>query len=304
MIIFQKYTNAYSTNVIMTILGGLKVIVYDHIALPHKCLLHQVYINPCISSTFSPTTPTTMAASTILLIAAVALLVSPALSLTCTSQTFSQGTPKFANCTDLPSLKAFLHWNYDPTAKPKPTLSIAFIAPPAGPAGWVAWALNPTGTGMVGSQALIAFKDANGSAVVKTYNISSYGPIAESKIAYDVLSKRGEYSNGVMRIFATLALPAGEAELNQVWQVGAKVTNGVPVKHEFSPDNLSSKNTLQLVGKAAGGGNAPAPAPAAAGGAPGGRQSGNDTGGSSPVLGSGLRLHGVLVLLGLSVFGF
>lgn len=35
---------------------------------------------------------------------------------------------------------------------------------------------------MVGSQALIAFKDANGSMVVKTYNIKSYSEIVEGKI--------------------------------------------------------------------------------------------------------------------------
>lgn len=56
--------------------------------------------------------------------------------------------------------------------------------------------------------------------------------------------------------------------MNQVWQVAAMDTNGfrVPAKHEFSPDSLRSKNTLQLVGKAEGGGNAPAPT----GGTPGG----------------------------------
>ncbi|KAI3450807.1 hypothetical protein Pfo_007472 [Paulownia fortunei] len=243
-----------------------------------------------------------MAASSFLFVAAVALLVSPALSLTCTSQTFSQNATRFANCSDLPTLKAFLHWTYDPTAKPNPTLSIAFIAPPARPNGWVAWALNPTGSGMLGAQALIAFRGTNGSIVVKTYNISSYGPIAESKISYDVLNKRGEYSDGVLRIFATLALPGGDAEVNQVWQVGSSVNNGVPAKHDFSPDNLSSKNTLQLLSNAAEKGDAPAAAPASV--APSGRQSGNDTGGSSRVWGSGLGLYGVLVLLGVSNFGF
>ncbi|PIN20940.1 hypothetical protein CDL12_06364 [Handroanthus impetiginosus] len=232
--------------------------------------------------------------------AAVALQLSPALSLTCTSQTFSQRTTRFANCTDLPKLKAFLHWTYDPEAQPKPTLSVAFIAPPAKPEGWVAWALNPTGSGMLGAQSLIAFRDTNGSVVVNTYSISSYSGIAESKISYNVLNKRAEYSDGVIRIFATLELPAAEEEVNQVWQVGASVKNGVPVRHDFSPDNLSSKNTLQLVSTE---GTASAPAPAPASVAPAGRQSGNDTGGSTRFWGSELGLYGVSVLLGALVYG-
>ncbi|KAH6826952.1 hypothetical protein C2S53_013297 [Perilla frutescens var. hirtella] len=240
--------------------------------------------------------------SLILLFAAVALLFSPALSLTCESQTFSQHNLTFANCTDLPTLKAFLHWNYDPAAKPNPTLSVAFTAPPAKSDGWVGWGLNPTATGMVGAQSLVAFKEANGSTVVKTYNISSYGPITESKIAYNVLSKRAESSKGVITIFATLALPVASPEFNQVWQVGSAVINGVPAKHDFAPDNLNSKNKLQLV-SAAENGNAPAPAPGIAA-APGGGQSGKDSGGGARVSGSGLGLYGVSVLLAICIFRF
>ncbi|EYU39175.1 hypothetical protein ABFS82_04G217000 [Erythranthe guttata] len=249
-----------------------------------------------------------MAATTttlLLLIAAVALLISPAVSLTCTSQTFSRSAAKFANCVDLPTLKAYLHWTYDPAAKPDPTLSVAFVAPPASPDGWVAWALNPTATGMVGSQALIAFKDANGSAVVKTYNLSSYGPVVESPISYGVLRKSAEYSSGVMRIFATLALPAGGADVNQVWQVGATVTDGVPAKHAFAPDNLGSESTLQLLSKSPTAGKAPAPTHAPAPTPAPAPAIGSPTGGSSLVKGGGLGLlHGVLVLLGVSIFGF
>ncbi|KAI3461818.1 hypothetical protein Pfo_018481 [Paulownia fortunei] len=244
-------------------------------------------------------------ASSILLIAAVALLIPPGSSQTCKSQTFTQSNTRFANCTDLPALKAYLHWTYDPSANPNPTLNIAFIAPPAKPDGWVAWALNPTGSGMLGAQSLIAFRDTNGSVVVKTYNITSYVSIAESRISYEVLSKRAEFSDGVLRIFATLALPAGDAALNQVWQVGASVRNGVPVRHDLSPENLSSRGTLRLGSKAAEDKNGTVAAPTSSngGGAPTRTQSGNDTGVSWRICGSGLGLYGVLVLLGV-VFGF
>ncbi|KAK6122211.1 hypothetical protein DH2020_044039 [Rehmannia glutinosa] len=241
--------------------------------------------------------------SLFLIAAAVALLISPATSQTCRSQTFTQSNTRFANCSDLPTLRAYLHWTYDPSATPNPTLNIAFIAPPASRDGWVAWAINPTGPGMLGAQSLIAFRDTNGSVVVRTYNISSYSSIAESRISYEVLSRRAEYSDGVMRIFATLALPAGgNTELNQVWQVGSSVRGGVPARHEFSPENLSSRGTLQLGSKAAEDKNGTATPPTSSngGGSRTGTQSGNDnTGGSWRIRGNGLGLYGVLVLLGV-----
>ncbi|KAL2470729.1 Cytochrome b561 and DOMON domain-containing protein [Abeliophyllum distichum] len=232
---------------------------------------------------------------------ATALLILPACSLTCTSQTFTQKNT-FTNCTDLPVLKAYLHWTYDPTAKPKPTLSVAFIAPPAKPDGWVAWALNPTGTGMAGAQSLVAFKQSNGSVIVKTYNISSYNSIVESKLFYDVLDKKAEFSGGVIRIFAKLALPSDTTELNQVWQVGAKVNNGMPEKHDFSPDNLNSKGPLSLVSKASADTPtlAPAPEPTSGNGNGNGGRNGNENGGSSRI-----GVCGALVLLlAIPLLGF
>ncbi|XP_047966424.1 auxin-induced in root cultures protein 12-like [Salvia hispanica] len=197
------------------------------------------------------------------------LLLPPAMPQSCKSQTFSDANTKFANCADLPTLNAALHWTYDDSTRPSPKLSVAFVAPPARPGGWVAWALNPTGSGMVGAQALVAF-----SAAVKTYNISSYGPIAESEIAYAVTGRRAEHSGGVIRLFATLDLPAGSGgrAINQVWQVGAAVKGGVPVKHEFSPQNLNSMGSLLLTAAEAGG--SPAPTPSIPTGNGGGRNHG------------------------------
>ncbi|KAL1565750.1 auxin-induced in root cultures protein 12-like [Salvia divinorum] len=216
--------------------------------------------------------PPLTSASLLLLLAAVSLLLlPPAMSQSCKSQKFSDANTKFARCTDLPTLKAALHWTYDDDARPGPTLSVAFVAPPAQPGGWVAWALNPTGSGMVGAQALVAFSGSGGSATVKTYNISSYGPIVESEIAYAVTGRRAEHSGGVIRLFATLELPAGSGgkAINQVWQVGAAVKDGVPVKHEFSPENLKSMGSLLLTAAESGGSMpAPAPAPDSGGGGP------------------------------------
>lgn len=253
------------------------------------------YYNPpplvYIQTPRDPLLHTAMAVSSrIFLIATMAFLFSPAAALTCTSQTFSPNV-SFANCTDLPTLKAYLHWTYDPAAKPNPTLSIAFIAPPADSDGWVAWALNPKAPAMIGSQALVAFKQSNGSTVVKTYNISSYGPISESKISYELLDKSAEYSDGVFRIFAKLVLPEVD-EVNQVWQVGASVKDGVPQKHAFLADNLGSKGTLQLT---SGSDLAPAPSPSTASAAAPPPQNGKN--------GVGRSRDGLSGLMGLGFIG-
>ncbi|KAG9149531.1 hypothetical protein Leryth_014315 [Lithospermum erythrorhizon] len=207
------------------------------------------------------------------------MLLSPAHSLTCTSQTFTNTPTKYTNCTDLPYLKAYLHWTFDPTNS---TLLVAFIAPPAKPDGWIAWGINPTSTGMAGTHALIGMKDSKGSLIVKTYNVVSYRSLEEtSKLSFKVLDSKAEDSNGTMKIFAKLELPVNmTTSLNQVWQVGSSVKNGVPEKHEFAPENLGSKGTLDFDkaaegatgGGTTGGGNKNGTAAA---------QSGNETGGVS-----------------------
>ncbi|XP_073058085.1 cytochrome b561 and DOMON domain-containing protein At3g25290 [Primulina eburnea] len=170
-------------------------------------------------------------------------LISPAYSATCTSQTFTNNK-LYAFCNDLPSLNSYLHWAYDPVQH---TLSIAFVALLDQPDGWVSWAINPTATGMLGSQALIAFRDADGKMTVKTYNISSYA-LTESKVWYEVKEATSEFSGGAMRLFATLVLPEGAAStVKQVWQVGPSVTGGVPDKHAFQPANLNSRARLDLL---------------------------------------------------------
>ncbi|XP_008778837.2 auxin-induced in root cultures protein 12-like [Phoenix dactylifera] len=186
-----------------------------------------------------------MAAAFVLLsvaIAAVCFLPPPVAAQACKSQNLGANRV-FADCSDLPHLSASLHWTYNSTAG---ALSIAFMAPPAAQGGWVAWAINPTGTGMAGSQTLAAFKGADGKMVVKTYNITGYEPLKESKIAFDTADLAAEYTNGTIRLFGTVKVGKDMKAVNQVWQVGASVKDGVPVKHAFDPDNLAAKGTLTL----------------------------------------------------------
>ncbi|XP_068645215.1 cytochrome b561 and DOMON domain-containing protein At3g25290-like [Aristolochia californica] len=175
----------------------------------------------------------------LLLLCSSPLLVTSA----CTSQTFSRNRV-YSLCSDLPTLSSSLHWTFDAA---RSFLSLAFVAPPAHPKGWIAWAVNPSGPSMIGSQALIAFKQPNGSMAVKTFNVSSYGPITPSPIDYRVSDMQAEFVGGMMMIFATLALPKGTIHINQVWQVGSAVDGSVPQKHDLSPANLAAKGTLDLM---------------------------------------------------------
>lgn len=187
--------------------------------------------------------PSSQLVAAFFLLTAVSLF-SPSLSATCTSQAFS-GNKIYTFCADLPALNAYLHWAYN---QAQSTLSVAFIAPPDQPTGWISWAINPISTGMVGSQALIAFRDPVGGMTVKTYNVSFYGPLKESKVWYEVKESSAEFSDGVIRLFATLVLPeSGRTTVNHVWQVGPSVTGGVPDKHEFRSANLISKGSLDLL---------------------------------------------------------
>lgn len=98
---------------------------------------------------------------------------------------------------------------------------------------------------MVGSQALIAFK-SSGAMTVKTYNIAAIGPVTESKISFEVWDLSAEESGGTTTLFAKLKLPGESDIVNQVWQVGSSVTDGVPDAHAMGTDNKASFSTLNL----------------------------------------------------------
>ncbi|OWM87910.1 hypothetical protein CDL15_Pgr000327 [Punica granatum] len=173
------------------------------------------------------------------------LKLEGARSLSCSgSENFSRNRI-YEHCNDLPHLGSHLHWTYSPSNS---SLSIAFSAPPKTPSGWVAWAINPKGTGMVGSQALVAFREGNGSVAVKTFRLLSYKRIEQGKLAsVEVGRLEAEQRNGALTIFATIAIPENMKIVNQVWQVGASVVDGMPAVHDFGAANLESKGKLDLL---------------------------------------------------------
>ncbi|KAK7256147.1 hypothetical protein RIF29_29582 [Crotalaria pallida] len=182
-----------------------------------------------------------------LLLLLLSLFTTTTLSLTCTTQklTHPKSNALYSKCVDLPQLKSFLHFTHDPSNS---TLAVAFIASPPSPSGWVSWGLNPTATGMAGTQAIAAYSDEAGKVTVKTLDIKSYAALVPGKLSYEVWDLSAEQSGGEFRIFATLKLPEkGSGSVNQVWQVGPSVTQERLDKHSFLPENLNSKGTLDLI---------------------------------------------------------
>lgn len=83
--------------------------------------------------------------------------------------------------------------------------------------------------------------------MVKTFNISAYGPVTPSPIAFETWGLEAEEdASGVMTVFAMLKLPSGVTRMNQAWQVGPSSTDGLPSKHDFGVENLNAKGTLDV----------------------------------------------------------
>ncbi|CAI0383819.1 unnamed protein product [Linum tenue] len=160
----------------------------------------------------------------------------------------------YSTCVDLPVLTAYLHWTFH---QENSTADIAFRKTGTSPTNWVCWALNPSGGQMVGSQALVAFQQPNGSMTAYTTSIDSLGPsMRPGTLSFRVSNLRAQHSNGETLIFATLHLDANLLSTNQVWQEGP-LTSGAPSMHSTTGDNVRSIGTINFqTGAATAGGGA------------------------------------------------
>lgn len=182
-------------------------------------------------------------------------------ALTCASQKLNR---TYANCTNLPTLGATLHFTFNATNR---TLSVAFSASPPSPSGWVAWGLNLAGGGMPGAEALLALPSTSGSAVtLRRYNLTSYKSIDVVKaFTFESWDLSAEETNGAITIYGTVKIPDSAENVSHVWQVGP-VAAGKPGVHSFEKKNTDSKAAfpVALVGPntttPASGENATAPA--------------------------------------------
>lgn len=123
---------------------------------------------------------------------------------------------------------------------------------------WIAWAINPTSTGMPGAQALVAYQLANGSMRAYTSPIANYQTsLEEGNLSFDVSDISATYAGSEITIFATITPPGNGAAVNQVWQEGPLTSGGSPGPHATTGANTQSKGTLNFASGQAGssGGN-------------------------------------------------
>ncbi|GLJ53625.1 hypothetical protein SUGI_1143880 [Cryptomeria japonica] len=159
---------------------------------------------------------------------------------------FTGETKTFQYCSKLTILGPILSYNYHVE---NGSLDIAFQVKPSASGGWVGWGINPQGLQMIGTQTLIAFRLANGTTVVDTYDVvSKSNALNPSKISLNVTNKSAMYesSSGKITIFASLVLNSSQTSVNLVWQVGSLVSNFSPGVHSFAQTNLKSFGTLNL----------------------------------------------------------
>ncbi|KAK8517237.1 hypothetical protein V6N13_092520 [Hibiscus sabdariffa] len=162
---------------------------------------------------------------------------------TCAKHAFSNNRV-FKSCSDLPVLNSFLHYNYDSVSG---KLQIAYRHTGTTPSTWVAWAINPTSKGMVGSQALVAYRMSDGSMRAYTSPIVQYRTqLREGELSFDVSDLSAMYENNEIIIFATLDISRNGTTLNHVWQEGA-ISGNVPQMHGTSAANIQSMGTLNLI---------------------------------------------------------
>ncbi|XP_021735206.1 cytochrome b561 and DOMON domain-containing protein At5g47530-like [Chenopodium quinoa] len=180
---------------------------------------------------------------TILIVCTIASLSLVSSAQTCKNYKFSNQRD-FQSCADLPVLEAYLHWNYNSTAE---TIHIAYRASQT-PRGWIAWGINPTGSGMVGTQALVAFQDLKGNMKAYTSQIKSYNPSMKPEpLSFPVSELSAEYSNDEMIISALLGPLSNGTTFNIAWQAGNAVSNDIPQSHPHFGPYVRSSGTLNFL---------------------------------------------------------
>ncbi|KAI3769573.1 hypothetical protein L6452_00682 [Arctium lappa] len=158
----------------------------------------------------------------------------------CSNYAFSNNAVYNA-CVSLPVLNTHLHWNYNTNR----TVDVAFRHTGSETSQWVAWGLNINGSGMIGTQALVAVTSSNGSVQAHTSSVTGYGTsLQPGRLSFEVQRLTAQRVNGDVVIFARLVLPSG-TRFNQTWQVGP-VTSGAPATHPLVADNRGSFGTVDF----------------------------------------------------------
>ncbi|KAJ4839263.1 hypothetical protein Tsubulata_045064 [Turnera subulata] len=176
-----------------------------------------------------------------MLISMVIFVVQVSSAQECSNYNFNQ---VFNSCIDLPVLQAHLHWNYIPSTK---SIQIAYRANQTS-RGWIAYAINPSGPAMVGSQAIVAFQSSNGSLVAYPTPITSDKPSMQpGALSFQVSNLSAAYANNEMTIFAILGPLEDAANVSHVWQAGDSVENDIPQPHATSGPNIQSMGIINFI---------------------------------------------------------
>ncbi|KAL0001535.1 hypothetical protein SO802_015316 [Lithocarpus litseifolius] len=143
-------------------------------------------------------------------------------------------------------LQSHLHWNYIPSTR---SIQIAYRATQTS-TGWIAWAINPTGTSMIGSQAIVAFLNANGTMTAYTTPITSYNPsMKQAALSFRVSNISATYAKNEMTIFGVVGPLNNGTTVNHVWQAGSSVEYNIPQMHPTSGPNIQSVGILDFLSR-------------------------------------------------------
>ncbi|OVA08860.1 DOMON domain [Macleaya cordata] len=158
----------------------------------------------------------------------------------CTKYSFADSKRSFTYCNDLSTLNSFLHWNYNPSTR---MVDIAYRHTGVIPTStWVAWAINPSSTGMLGSQAFVAFQGLNGTIRAYTAPVTSYRTnLEEAPLSFPVYDIAATFANNEVIIFSTFELPQtnnNSTTVNQLWQDGPLTNGDTPGMHHTSGPNV------------------------------------------------------------------
>ncbi|KAI9077224.1 hypothetical protein K1719_040795 [Acacia pycnantha] len=165
----------------------------------------------------------------------------------CQSYNFPN-TTNFLACNDLPVLDSSLHWTYHPSSN---SIDVAFKKNNANYKRWIAWAINPTSTGMVGSRAFVAFRSLDGTMAAYTSPIASYGTtLEEGSLSFEVHGVSASFEDGTVILYASFQLPGNPKSVNHVWQEGLVSDDDSLRSHALSGANFKSFGRIDfLTGK-------------------------------------------------------
>ncbi|KAH1197230.1 Cytochrome b561 and DOMON domain-containing protein [Glycine max] len=182
--------------------------------------------------------------SVLLFLTFLTVIIIPATPQPCNSYKFPNNF-NYAACEDLPVLESSLHWKYHPSSG---AVDVAFNKANVKGSSWVAWAINPTSKGMLGSQAFVAVYKQDGSIKAYTSPITSYATmLQEGNLTFPVYGVSASYTNGHVIIFASFQLPGNTTLVNHAWQEGLVSDDGTLRPHSFSRANLQSFGTLDFL---------------------------------------------------------